>query len=152
MGIYSYILPNKARIIVTSTHATQPDQLLAALYPHIPVFQDRTWRPALPLSSSKVSWWKVCALDAGGVVPWLLSCDLTESIWPCKCLPVCLYPGLCQQLHQEKNWDSTPASCLQHTYIWLWHTERGKERGKGEREEGERMESAANELSVSEHV
>lgn len=120
--------------ITTTSHPMPFFHTHAHTHPFIPVFQGRTWRPASPPNSSKLpdEWF------VWGVSSLLLSCDLKVSrtvasvtVWMLPCL-LCLYPCQCQKFHQEKISDSTPASCLQHSYVWRWRTERGKERRREE--------------------
>lgn len=124
-GVYTHKITTTSHPLPSFTHTH------ADTHPFIPVFQDRTWRPASPPNSSKVSGWIVCARC---FVPASISWSRTVAsvtVWMFPCL-LCLYPCQCQKFHQDKISDSTPASCLQHSYVWRWRTERGKERRREE--------------------
>lgn len=119
-------------------------------HPCVPVFPDRIWRPALPVSSSKFpddeSFWVVVSLCLSSDLRVSLTVAQPASVWLLSvCTPAVSLPVLVVSSGKEFTFDCSflpPA----HLYLTLTHREReGEEEGKG-------MERAASKLSVLQDV
>lgn len=118
---------NKAKINPLTNSPTLKTNQPLSLAPILPVFRDRTWRPALLLRSSKVS-----DEPLGADLLWcliLLYLSLCQLLW----LSMNEYDWVCQKFYQDKisgiNSSFLPPA---HLYLPLTHGER-----EGEEEEEE---------------